>query len=217
MSKELYEATIEYTKDYNGESWIATISDEKYIDMDTFERVIADLEAKLADTEFRYENLHNLYYKDTEELKQQLAESENKLNRYPYKNEVIEEQYEDLKDAITFLMLNNIKDQEQLNYSIDVLCEKHKARIRDIENSICIIEKLKHQLVEKDNQDEISFALEQLEKVKNRIESKVKNIEKRLDDLNIKIVCESTSRELITYEETVKIINNQIKQLKEMR
>lgn len=49
MSKELYEATIEYTKNYNGESWIATISDEKYIDMDTFERVKADLEAKLAE------------------------------------------------------------------------------------------------------------------------------------------------------------------------
>lgn len=70
-------------------------------------------------------------------------------------------------------------------------------------------------ILQKSNQDKISFAVEQLEKVKNRIESKVKNIEKRLDDLNIKIVCESTSRELGTYEETVKIINNQIKRLKE--
>ena len=65
------------------------------------------------------------------------------------------------------------------------------------------------------NQDKISFAVEQLEKVKNKIESKVESIYKILDDLNIKIVDESTSRELSTYEEIVKEINNQIKQLKE--
>lgn len=117
------------------------------------------------------------------DLKSKLAESEKKLNQYSYKNDVIEKQYEDLKDAITFLMLNNIKDQEQLNHCIDVLCEKHKARIRDIENGICSIEQLKQQLAEKDkafnwlhekyanyiiaNQDKTEFAIEQLEKLAN--------------------------------------------------
>ena len=49
MSKELYEVNIDYIKAHNGESWIATISDEKYIDMDTFERTKANLEEQLKD------------------------------------------------------------------------------------------------------------------------------------------------------------------------
>lgn len=302
---------------------------------------ITDLEAKLAEMTEKYNACQEarkleieFNQQDKAELKQQLAESEKKLKLYPYKNDVIEKQYEDLKDAITFLMLNNIKDQEQLNYSIDVLCEKHKARIRDIENSICSIEQLKQQLAELQgcglrtssnhnlemqnaqacikkleeellkqekeydeqllkqaeihkrhikelneqlaekekeiankekilvlelkstikyiehceklkyhnglkniknhflehlkeyengnfeiidkyhNQEKIKFAVEQLEKVKNRIESTVESIYKRLDDLNIKIVCESTSRQLDTYEEIVKEIDNQIAELK---
>ena len=68
---------------------------------------------------------------------------------------------------------------------------------------------------EKAYQDKISFAVEQLEKVKNKIESKVESIYKILDDLNIKIVGESTSRELNAYEEIAKDIDSQIKQLKE--
>lgn len=121
--------------------------------------LISDLEAKLEESEETINNLEQQCLicnkdKENEQLKQQLAESEIKLNRYPYKNDVIEEEYEDLKDAITFLMLNNIKDQEQLNYSIDVLCEKHKARIRDIENSICKIEQLEQQLAEKEKEIE---------------------------------------------------------------
>ena len=69
--------------------------------------------------------------------------------------------------------------------------------------------------IEKACQDKISFAVEQLEKVKNKIESKVESIYKILDDLNIKIVGESTSRELNAYEEIAKDIDSQIKQLKE--
>ena len=57
-------------------------------------------------------------------------------------------------------------------------------------------------------------AIAELEKVKNIIDSKVKNIDKRLDDLDIKIGCESTSMQLNTYKEIVKLIDQQIKELK---
>ena len=161
---------------------------------------ISDLEAKLEESEETINNLEQQCLicnkdKENEQLKQQLAESEIKLNRYPYKNDVIEEEYEDLKDAITFLMLNNIKDQEQLNYSIDVLCEKHKARIRDIENSICKIEQL-----EKHNQDKISFCIEKLEKVKDELTKLEQNYNLNLCDVKI-----------------YNFIDNQIRQLKEMK
>lgn len=90
-----------------------------------------------------------------EELKAKLAESENKLGQYPYKNDVIEKQYEELKDGIKFRIENNITDDwEQHYHCIDVLCEKHKAIIRDIEDGICRIEQLEQQLAEKEKEIE---------------------------------------------------------------
>lgn len=74
--------------------------------------------------------------------------------------------------------------------------------------------KLKTQMLHENWKDKISFTLEQLEKAKNKIESKVESIYKILDDLNIKIVGESTSRELNAYEEIAKDIENQINELK---
>lgn len=76
--------------------------------------------------------------------------------------------------------------------------------------------RLKTQLLNENWKDKISFTIQQLEKVKNKIESKVESIYKILDDLNIKIVGESTSRELNAYEEIAKDIDNQINELKEM-
>lgn len=188
------------------------------------------------------------------DLEAKLAESEKKLSQYPYKNDVIEKQYKELKDGIKFRVENNITDDwEQHYHCIDVLCEKHKARIRDIENGICKIEelekllnakekiktqslkgfeKLKQQLAEKEkliefyinsgkelceeinklnsqalnycdeidnaNQDKISFALEQLEKVKELLYPEL-----RFDySLYLRVMHE---------------IDNQIKQLKEMK
>lgn len=64
------------------------------------------------------------------------------------------------------------------------------------------------------DQDKISFAIAELEKVKNIIKSKVESIDRRLERLKIKIVSESTSRQLDTYEEIVKEIDNQIASLK---
>lgn len=119
------------------------------------------------------------------------------------------------KDKINSLE-NNIIDDETLN----MLVKEHKL-YKDLETKLAEKEKeLKaketlNQIFKDNRKAEISFAVEQLEKVKNRIESKVESVYKRLDDLNIKIVCESTSRQLSTYEEIVKEIDNQIKQLKE--
>lgn len=87
--------------------------------------------------------------KQLADIEAKLAESENKLNQYPYKNDVIEKQYKELKDGIKFRIENNIADDwEQHYHCIDVLCEKHKARIRDIETGICKIEQLEQQLAE---------------------------------------------------------------------
>lgn len=63
-------------------------------------------------------------------------------------------------------------------------------------------------------QSQKQLAIDELEKAKNTIESKVENIDKRLDDLKIKIVCESTFNKISTYQEIIEIINNQIKALK---
>ena len=82
--------------------------------------------------------------------------------------------------------------------------EKEQSYITDLQS----------QLSEKDKEQN-QKAIEQLEKVKNKIESKVESIYKILDDLNIRIVDESTSRQLSSYEEIVKDIDNQIKELKE--
>lgn len=85
---------------------------------------------------------------------------------------------------------------------------KEPNKVEDLFNTLKTIQ-------EKQDQDKISFALEQLDKVKNKIESKVESIYKILDDLNIRIVDECTSRQLSSYEEIVKDIDNQIKELKE--
>ena len=133
MSKELYEATIEYTKEYNGESWVATISDEKYIDMDTFERTRADLEAKLAE-------------------KEQIIETQ--YNGIEYWKSVAEKRPD-------FDCVVKIKELEQQ------LAEKDKE-LRGKETL--------NQIFKDNRENKISFALEQLEKVKNGIESKVESI-----------------------------------------
>ena len=99
--------------------------------------------------------------------------------------------------------------QETLNK-----CEK---KYFDIQQELAGRKKLcdlRYKQLQNSHQDKISFALEQLEKVKNKIESKVESIYKILDDLNIRIVDESTSRQLSSYEEIVKDIDNQINELK---
>lgn len=75
------------------------------------------------------------------------------------------------------------------------------------------ISDLQSQLIEKDKEQN-QKAIERLEEVKNIIKIKVKSIDERLDDLNIKIVCESTSERISTYEEIIQQIDQQINELK---
>ena len=101
---------------------------------------------KSADALFEsYLNLEKEYTKTRQELKKK----EEQLKQYPYTNDVIEKQYEELKTAIDYLLTVEDKARygylSSLNYSINALCEKHKARIRDIEYSISTIEKLEKQ------------------------------------------------------------------------
>ena len=133
---------------------------------------------------------------------------------------MIEKQYEELKNGIKFRIENNITDDwEQHYHCIDVLCEKHKERIRDVEYGICAIEELKKKLAEKDksfewlhnkyakhieicNQDKILFCIEQLEKVKAVIEER----EVLLQKLDEKIE-ETLSKQLEkTFEEKQKLL-----------
>lgn len=120
------------------------------------------------------------------------------------------ERYEVMSPSLNgYAYIHDFKTDNVLNTydSCDLLNQQSK-RIKELENEN---KQLKKQL----EQDKISFAVKQLEKAKNKIESKVESIYKILDDLNIKIVGESTSRELNAYEEIAKDIDNQIKQLKE--
>lgn len=80
---------------------------------------LADLEAKLADAEFRYENLHNLYYKDTEKLKQQLAEKENLLKMYP--------RLEDMYPQLPTIVISN---QDKISFAVERL-EKAKELLNE--------------------------------------------------------------------------------------
>ena len=114
---------------------------------------------------------------------------------------------EDKDKLIATLTLQLQEKEKEIEIKTEILLEKDK----EIEYYKSWFEDDDY---EKHNQDKISFCIEQLEKVKNRIESKAESIYKKLDELNIKIVCESTSRQLDAYEEISKEIDNQIKQLK---
>lgn len=148
-----------------------------------------------------YEQLVEMKNQKISDLEAKLAESESRFQAHKQNDVRIIQDQTDL--------IENLEQQVKEK-------EKKLAEYSDINNALnsglqerCISCEEEH------NQDKISFAVELLEKVKNRIESKVESVYKRLDDLNIKIVCESTSRQLSTYEEIVKEIDNQIKQLKE--
>lgn len=141
MSKERYEW-------YMGTSEIIDNKTKKFITQNCTELLnqqsqqIADIEAKLADAEFRYDNLHNLYYKDTEELKQQLAELKEKL-----------------KDA-----LKDFNDvQEENDKLTQQLAEKEKQHIIDNQ----IVEAIEHNR----EKDKISFCIEKLKSIRREIVS----------------------------------------------
>lgn len=127
---------------------------------------------------------------ENEQLKQQLAEQEKEIATLEV---MLAENKNELKELQEFKVGDDAYDLTDSDARFSLHC--------DLLNM---------------EQDKISFALEQLENVKNKIESKVESIYKILDDLNIRIVDECTSRQLSSYEEIVKDIDNQIKELKEM-
>ena len=141
---------------------------------------------KLCEKYDQLESIHKVLVEDNLTYENQIADLEAKLAE---------------KDELIGILKNKYECADRELYLTKDTLKRHT----NIYNS----------LVESKYQDKISFAVEQLEKVKNGIESKVESIYKRLDDLNIKIVCESISMQLDTYKEISKEIDNQIKQLKE--
>lgn len=144
-------------------------------------------------------NLYAEKDRQISDLEAKLAESEKS-----------EETYKSMFEIGTENNHNLLKENKQLKQQLAEKDRELYLTKDTLEHHINIY----NSLFESRAQDKISFALEQLEKVKNRIESKVESVYKRLDDLNIKIVCENTSRQLSTYEEIVKEIDNQIKAIK---
>ena len=79
---------------------------------------IADLKSKLTENERESNARYKAWQEEIREcdrlrvvladVRKQLAESEKKLNQYLYKNDVIEKQYEELKNGIMFRIENNI-------------------------------------------------------------------------------------------------------------
>ena len=151
----------------------------------------------IANDDIRYQIVCNLVDRNNEhrntikQLKQQLKEKDKENNELVF---IIEEM-----EQFVWEQLNNENFDKYKAY------DEMFTKIKQL---------TKHSPYEKTRQDKISFTIEQLEKVKNRIESKVASIYKKLDELNVEIVCESTSRQLDAYEEISKEIDNQIKQLK---
>lgn len=150
----------------------------------------------------KYNELREQKDKEIQQLKQQLAEKENTITTLiedsKTSKELLKKQLEE-KDKEIKKLTEELDDKNFCKNFVDLYTEN----------------KLKTQMLHENWKDKISFTIQQLEKVKNKIESKVESIYKILDDLNIKIVGESTSRELNAYEEIAKDIDNQIKQLKE--
>ena len=198
----------------NGMIFCAKCYQETFGETDK-DRKIADLQSQVAEKDTEIERLKLLletervvkkqekkklekvkhdrerYKKTIEELKQQLAEKEKENNVLVFIIEEIEQ--------FAWEQLNNDNFDKYKAY------DEMYTKIKQLTKNSPYV---------KQHQDKISFAVEQLEKVKNIIKSKVEGIDKRLDDLNIKIVCESTSKQISTYEEIIEQIDQKINELK---
>lgn len=152
------------------------------------------------------------------ELDEKVKDLEAKLEESESIRKGANEEIKKLHKRINEIVERDKNIVENLNQQLAEKDEQLRAKIGNMKSNdfikMCLQCGLMVDAKEKDNQDKISFAVEQLEKVKNKIESKVESIYKILDDLNIKIVGESTSRELNAYEEIAKDIDNQINELK---
>lgn len=122
-------------------------------------------------------------------------------------------EHKEITDNLVEAYANKCKQLEKENILLKSEKRISNAQLKCLENAEKKIINLEDEIKTLE-QDKISFAIAELEKVKNIIKNKVEIIDKRLDNLNIKIVCESTSMQLDTYEEISKEIDNQIASLK---
>ena len=99
MSKERFESFIDEFDEFD---WYIKdkISGEQFEYLEDITKFLNQQDQKIADLEAK------------------LAESEKKLNQYPYKNDVIEKQYNELKQCIEYLPSTEDKTQSSFIYSI---------------------------------------------------------------------------------------------------
>lgn len=167
-----------------------------------------DFAIKEDNISFEYSSLDDKD-KTIAEQRKQITDLESKLVESEKERELDNSFWKQECDSLQKTLVEKDKEIENLTEELD-----DKNFCKDFVD-LYTENRLKTQLLNENWKDKISFTIQQLEKVKNKIESKVESIYKILDDLNIKIVGESTSRELNAYEEIAKDIDNQIKQLKE--
>ena len=187
---DLYEVTYDYDEFDDGEIVEQVIVDgEKYIDIEYYAKRVADLQTKVKKlTNIKNYQTKKLLNKNAK-LKKQLAEKEKEIERLLIAKELL---FSDLHYA-----------------RMD--CEKTNRQIRELDKSCGgIINNLTTQ-IEQANQDKISFAVEQLEKVKEflLIESKEHPI---VYDISDDVVGGAIDR-----DKCFSIIDNQIKTIKEMK
>lgn len=220
------------------------------------ETKIADLEAKLAElreqiTILDEENSKTFMksvnaWRENAELKQQLAESEEKYNATNRAYwELVEKQDNDflqyekligenqqLKQQLEDLENDHNKLIEQYDNQYNDLCKEIKVHSSARERFVKKVEELKQQVAEKDNQietleqevehlksclefakeqvnrDKISFAVERLEKVKEEIDLRPRGVSKGWKNKEYDTLVE---------EDVYEVIENQIKQLKDVK
>ena len=175
------------------------------LEMQNTQICVKELEAKLAESEKKYSYMKDLYCEEREkadnfctllnkkiamflDVKQQLAESEEAvkylkgIKRY------------DIGEMLT----ENTKLKQQLAEKEDRISRLQFEVQQALSNSLG---KTIKELIEFDNQGKISFAVEQLEKVKEFYTTPIYDIQKPHTDVRV----------------LLQRIDNQIKQLKEMR
>lgn len=214
----------------NGMKFCAKCYQEIFGETDK-DRKISDLEAKLAESEEKCKKayqeglLQKQFDKDMEieQLKQQLAESEKKneyfADRVEKYNKLVEK-YNNLKEEVD----SNFVDGQKYNE----LREQKDKEIQELKQQLAektlTIEQINKAFIEnrslwkgkyeQSNQDKISFAVKQLEKLKEKLLEELQNVDDLLDPQEYE-----DYHELIGcgrgYKNSIEEIDNQINELKE--
>ena len=157
--------------------------------------IVADLEAKLAESEKEHELLIDQFEEETEKLRKQIKQESDARKRFVeevknLKQQLAEKECE-IKKLNTIILVSQLQAPEE-------------QRLKIIGSSCCQYNP---------NQDKISFAVEQLEKVKASIEVRIVIIQENYTD---DLYTEKEYLDMTVENENIlKKIDNQIKQLKE--